>query len=77
VTRAAWQVEAQTVRNVAEAIERVLRDAPVVVPEASLWAALGPLGVTRAAFDRALETLETRRVVRRAGGRVFTTGGGQ
>jgi hypothetical protein len=72
----AEQAEAQAVRNVAEAIERTLRDAPNPASEASLWAALGPLGVTtRAQFDRALWTLEVRRVVRRAGGRLFSERG--
>jgi cytochrome c-type biogenesis protein CcmH/NrfG len=68
----AEQAEAQAVRNVAEAIERTLRDAPNPASEAVLWAALGPLGVTRAQFDRALWTLEVRRVARRADGRVFS-----
>jgi hypothetical protein len=73
-----WQVEAQTVRNVAEALERVLRDhAPAGPSEAILWASLGPLGVARASFDRALAVLETRQVVRRERGRVFLIGGGQ
>lgn len=72
--RADWQAEAQAVRAVAEAIERVLRDAPSQVPEASLYAALGPLGVTRAQFDDALRTLEVRRVVRRAEGMVYGKG---
>jgi hypothetical protein len=71
----AEHAEAQAVRNVAEAIERVLRDAPNPAVEASLWAALEPLGVTRAVFDRALWVLEVRRVVRRAGGRVFSERG--
>ena len=76
MTRAAWQAEAQAVRNVAEAIERVLRDAPAGASEARLWGAVGSCGVSRAVFVRALQTLETRRVVRRTRERVFSIGGG-
>lgn len=73
--RADWQVEAQAVRNVVEAIERVLRDAPNPAEEASLWAALGPLGVTRAHFDDALRVLEIGRYVRRVEGMVYSERG--
>lgn len=72
--RADWQAEAQAVRNIAEAIERVLRDAPDPADEAVLFAAIGPLGVTRAVFDAALQTLEIGGYVRRAGGLIYSGG---
>jgi hypothetical protein len=75
--RADWQAEAQAVRNVAEAIRRVLAGLPPGQGsgEAALWAAIESCGVTRSTFDAALRTLETGRVVRRAGWRVFSERG--
>lgn len=75
--RADWQAEAQAVRQVAEAIRRVLADqGEQGAHEARLRVALEQgCGVTRATFDAALRTLEVGRVVRRAGGRVFYAGG--
>lgn len=72
MTRAAWQVEAQTVRNVAEAIERVLAEVGHRgASEAALWTAIESCGVTREVFDAALRVLVTRRVVRRTREAVF------
>ena len=58
--------EARTVRNVAEAIERCLVGAAEGGHvENQFWPACRAVGVRRAVFDRAVETLEiTRRVVR-------------
>ena len=71
--RAAWQVEAQTVRNLAEAIERVLAGVSHRgASESALWGAIQSCGVERSAFDHALQALVTRRVVRRTRARVFS-----
>ena len=73
--RTDWQAESQAVRNVADAIAATFAGHVDEASEAALFAALVPCGVTSAVFDRALWTLEVRRVVRRVDGRVFSERG--
>lgn len=65
-----WQDEAQTVRNVAEAIERVLREAPQGGRIATLRSALARCGVSDKHFDHAVEVLVIQRRVRKSRGRL-------
>ena len=67
------QNAAQTVRHVAEALERVLRDAPEGGEIGTLRTALAGCGVSDEAFDRAVEVLVVQRKLRRARGRLMTT----
>ena len=62
--REAWQVEAQIVRDVAEAIERIIRDMPKGGSLELAWQAMEACKVDRDLFDRAIWVLRTQGRVR-------------
>ena len=66
------QNAAQTVRHVAEALERVLRDTPDGGRIVTLRTAITGCGVSREAFDQAVEVLVIQQRVKRAGNRLVT-----
>lgn len=68
------QDEAQAIRNVAEAIERVLRDAPEGFRLTLIWDTLQATGVSFEVYDAAVSVLLTQRRARVEGDRLFAGG---
>ena len=67
----AWEVEAQATRNVAEAIERVIRELPKGGSIELLWEAMDACKIDRAIFDRAVWVLTTQGRARKIKDRLY------
>ena len=69
--REAWEVEAQITRNVAEAVERVVRDFPKGGDLDLIWRTVEAFKVDREIFDRAIWVLTTQGRARRIKDRLY------
>ena len=69
--REPWEINAQIVRDVAEAIERVINELPEGGSIDRVWQTIETFKVDRVLFDRALWVLKTQRRVRRIKDRLY------